>query len=320
MSSNIILADNGVSSGTAGIKESGGSDGTLLLQTTTSGGTPTTAVTIDANQNVGVGVTPSSWSGVKAIEVYGLGSALVSGGNNDIELVSNAYYNGSWKYAATGAAAHYYQSSGVHYWRIANSGSTGGTVSFTQAMTLDNSGYLYLNTTSKLAGGTTSQLQINSSAGLTNSTCAVMQDGGTTYSSSAQYILFSNSSGATAGYIYHSSSTAVAFTQTSDKRLKTDNGVVTDVSYLDKTIVHDFTWTECGTKDRGVFAQDEYENNPRNVQAGKDDLTEDGHIKNPWTVNYTGYIPDLIVYCQQLKKQVTELSAKVTALEAKVGV
>ena len=145
-----------------------------------------------------------------------------------------------------------------------------------------------------------------------------MQDGGTSYGIGAQYILFSNSSGASSGYIYHSASTAVQFTQTSDKRLKTDGGIVTDVSYLDKTQVHDFTWTQCGTKDRGIFALDEYENNPRNIQVGKDDLTEDGNIKNPWTVNYTGYIPDLIVYCQQLKKTIQELSAQVTTLQTQV--
>ena len=50
MSASSILSDNGVSSGSAGIKTSGGTDGTLALQTTTSGGTATTALTIDNNQ------------------------------------------------------------------------------------------------------------------------------------------------------------------------------------------------------------------------------------------------------------------------------
>ncbi len=46
----IILSDNGVSSGSAGIKTSGSNDGTLALQTTTSGGTATTAQTIGTDQ------------------------------------------------------------------------------------------------------------------------------------------------------------------------------------------------------------------------------------------------------------------------------
>jgi hypothetical protein len=62
-----ILSDNGVSSGSAGIKTTGSNDGTLALQTTTSGGTATTAVTIDTSQNVGIGLTnPSGTLHVKA--------------------------------------------------------------------------------------------------------------------------------------------------------------------------------------------------------------------------------------------------------------
>jgi hypothetical protein len=52
MSSSIIKSDNGVSSGVTGIISSGGSDGTLLLQTTSAGGVATTAVTIDNSQKV----------------------------------------------------------------------------------------------------------------------------------------------------------------------------------------------------------------------------------------------------------------------------
>jgi hypothetical protein len=47
-----ILSDNGVSSGSAGIKTTGSNDGQLALQTTTAGGTATTAVTIGTDQSV----------------------------------------------------------------------------------------------------------------------------------------------------------------------------------------------------------------------------------------------------------------------------
>jgi hypothetical protein len=53
----ILLSDNGVSSGSAGLKTTAASDGSLALQTTTAGGVATTAVTIDTSQNVGVGTT-----------------------------------------------------------------------------------------------------------------------------------------------------------------------------------------------------------------------------------------------------------------------
>ena len=53
----ILLSDNGVSSGSAGLKTTAASDGALALQTTTAGGTATTAVTLDTSQNVGVNST-----------------------------------------------------------------------------------------------------------------------------------------------------------------------------------------------------------------------------------------------------------------------
>ena len=58
----IIKSDNGVSSGITGIVQSADSSGQLVLQTTTSGGTATTAVTIDNTQKVTFAnaITPSS--------------------------------------------------------------------------------------------------------------------------------------------------------------------------------------------------------------------------------------------------------------------
>jgi hypothetical protein len=52
MPTSTILSDNGVTSGTNGLKTAGGDDGTLVLQTTTAGGTATTAMTINTSQAV----------------------------------------------------------------------------------------------------------------------------------------------------------------------------------------------------------------------------------------------------------------------------
>jgi hypothetical protein len=49
-------------------------------------------------------------------------------------------------------ATRYLQQGGVHYWYNASSGTAGGTVSFTPAMTLDNSGNLYVGSSSSYAG------------------------------------------------------------------------------------------------------------------------------------------------------------------------
>jgi hypothetical protein len=62
----IIKSDNGVSSGITGIVQSADSSGQLALQTTTSSGTATTAVTIDNTQKVTFAnaITPSTTNGI----------------------------------------------------------------------------------------------------------------------------------------------------------------------------------------------------------------------------------------------------------------
>lgn len=57
MASVTILSDNGATSGSAGLKTSGGNDGVLILQTTTSGGTATNAIYVDTTQKVGIGTS-----------------------------------------------------------------------------------------------------------------------------------------------------------------------------------------------------------------------------------------------------------------------
>lgn len=147
----IILSDNGVSSGSAGLKTSGSNDGLLALQTTTAGGTATTAVTINTSQNVGVGVTPSAWGSIfRALQ---LGNGASIWGRTDstaFTLSQNAYRDTSnnYTYIQTAAAGYYQIGSGIHSWYNAASGTANTTITFTQAMTLDASGNLGVGTTS----------------------------------------------------------------------------------------------------------------------------------------------------------------------------
>jgi hypothetical protein len=142
-----LLADNGVSSGSAGLKSSADSTGVLALQTTTASGTATTAVTVDNNQNVGVGVTPSAWGTLKPIQVL---NASFSGYANRAYVGANWYYDATFgeKYIASDYATQYLQVSGQHRWLTAASGTAGNVISFTQAMTLDASGNLGVGTSS----------------------------------------------------------------------------------------------------------------------------------------------------------------------------
>jgi len=133
--------------------------GTLVLQT---GSTPTTAVTIDASQNVSVGTTsPSAWSGAKGFQVE---RASVFGVTSLGGFASNAYLADSganYRYIATGTAALYLQNAaGDHRWNIAASGTAGNVATFTQAMTLDSSGNLLVGFTGNNVPSSTNSIQM----------------------------------------------------------------------------------------------------------------------------------------------------------------
>ena len=77
-----ILSDNGVSSGSAGLKTTASNDGILALQTSSAGGTATTAVTIDTSQNVGVGTSsPAQKLQVLAVNGTGFAGAAIQNQN-----------------------------------------------------------------------------------------------------------------------------------------------------------------------------------------------------------------------------------------------
>jgi hypothetical protein len=106
---------------------------------------------------LGLGVVPSawgaSWKTFQASRDASFGSS--NGGPVHAFIASNAYATGTdpntpaWKYNMTGSlAARYEQLSGVHSWFTAPSGTAGGAITFTQAMTLDASGNLLVRQTS----------------------------------------------------------------------------------------------------------------------------------------------------------------------------
>jgi hypothetical protein len=110
----------------------------------------TEAMRLDSAGNMGLGVTPSAWSGVKALQV-GSGACLVDFGSSNAIFGSNFYNDGANKYINTDSASFYQQNNGAHAWASAASGTAGNTISFTQAMTLDASGRLGIGTTSPLS-------------------------------------------------------------------------------------------------------------------------------------------------------------------------
>jgi hypothetical protein len=94
--------------------------------------------------NVGIGVTPSAWGSIFQPVQIGTGGSLFgrTSANQDVfQMGANVFWDGTnWKYIANGFSTRYEQATGTHSWHIAPSGTAGGTISYTQAMTMLNNG------------------------------------------------------------------------------------------------------------------------------------------------------------------------------------
>ena len=104
----------------------------------------------DSSGNLGLGVTPSAWKSTsKALQVNTTG-AFISDTSYGTYISDNLYLNSGaqWIRLTTNYATLYGQGSGTHVWYTAPSGTAGTAITFTQAMALDNSGYLLVGTTS----------------------------------------------------------------------------------------------------------------------------------------------------------------------------
>ena len=122
-----------------------GSDGFLHLESNYGSGygikfnvgVGSTKATLDSSGNLGLGVTPSGWSGAGNVFELGSTAGNIAGASTYLNITSNAYYNAGYKYKTTAAAAYYAQDNGKHIFYNATSGTAGNAISFTQAMTLD---------------------------------------------------------------------------------------------------------------------------------------------------------------------------------------
>ena len=111
-----------------------------------------TRATIDSSGNVGIGVIPETWqSTIDALQV-GLGASFAGNTTNPsrVYLSANYYINSSNQesYLATDEASQYFQNAGTHIFKVAPSGTADSAISWTTAMTVDNSGRVGIGTSS----------------------------------------------------------------------------------------------------------------------------------------------------------------------------
>ena len=134
----------------------------LSFWTRVNGGNLTKRMELNSSGNLGLGVPPSAWSALgywKAFQISTVGAHIASSttafsAQPAIIVGNNAFYNDAtetYRYVSSQPSAQYRQTSGIHAWSSAASGTAGNDISFTQAMTLDASGNLGVGTTSPAA-------------------------------------------------------------------------------------------------------------------------------------------------------------------------
>lgn len=156
-------------------------------------------------------------------------------------------------------------------------------------------------------------LQSVSYNGLAHNAIVLDETGNTNGTS---YVQFSQSGTLIGNIARVASTSAVVYNTTSDQRLKTDRGLATDIARLRDLPIHNFDWKSDGTTDRGVFAQEAHSLYPLAVTKGSDELNDRGQLAKPWSVSYASFVPDLIVGWQQHDATISQLAARIAALES----
>jgi len=284
--------------------------GVLQLQTN---GT-TTAVTIDTAQNVGIGVTPSaSWAtNWKGVQFSGAGSLFGNTAGNQISLYFNTI-NGTSNnlYQNNGYATYYSQGAGTgqHAWYVAPSGTAGGTISFTQAMTLDNSGNLIVNSASTIGTGGKVQL-ISSTDALysqTSSNAAYAALVLNVQYTAARLAAFQYGNTTTVGTIT-TNGTGVSYNTSSDRRLKSNIADLTNSgTVIDSLKPRTFTWVSDNSPDVGFIADELQTVLPKAVNGQPNAVDAEG---KPVYQQIDASQPELIAY---LVAEVQSLRARLKA-------
>ena len=254
-----------------------------------------TAITIDASQNVGIGrQNPSA----------PLDVAMVSG--DYTKRIQTTYPNGSsgqpsfgWKFLWGGNAISpeigllhggSYTDAGLYFDTV----NAGAKVS---AMRIDADGRLLVGTAlDPDSGGAGVKLENSSSSRVGRITMGSLSTGSST---AISFRNSSSTSGAIVGSIV-SSPTVTAYNTSSDVRLK-KNVVDAPAGNIDDIKIRSFAWKVDGSQQKyGVVAQELFKVAPEAVFKGE---TED----DTWGVDYSKLVPMMIKEIQDLKAEVAAL-------------
>ena len=288
----IITADTGAVSGTAGLKQSADSSGILALAT----GTGTTAVTIDASQNVGIGTSSPSYK----LDLYD------AAGDASINIKSNGTYS-NILFSRNGSGGD------VRVRADVSNNNLQFVTNGSERARIDSSGNLLVGQTSAGAANLIGTSIENS--GLNNARITVNHSSGGS-SNGSFYMQFAYG-GTVAGTISQASVSTVAYNTSSDYRLK--ENIAPMVNALDKVVQLKpvtYKWKVDGSDGQGFIAHELAEFIPDCVTGEKDAVDADG---NPvyQGIDTSFLVATLTAAIQEQQALITTLTERISALEAK---
>jgi len=292
-----------------------------------------TAITINATKNVGIGVVPKTWSSnADALQVGDQSAVWIydDGSNPEQSHFSENVYSdasSTEKYIETDFASDYYHRSGVHNFRVAPSGTADTAISWTTAMTISNGGDWGIGAFSPSGGGTGMSTAMTAEPRIHIS--------GTTTSSSDVF-KFYNPNGEVGKISTNGSSTSYA--TSSDYRLKElDVPMEGSIDRLKLLRPINFAWKidgsrtdgflaheagevvpECATGTKDAMMDEEYEVTPA-VMDGETVVTEavmgTRSVPDYQGIDQSKLVPLLVASLQEAVAKIEALEARVTALE-----
>jgi len=277
---------NASTSGAGGVITTADNTGILNLQTAS-----TTAVTVDASQNVGIGTTsPSQRLHVKSNNGQILAEATGTNENPSIKLTS-ATNNRNWEIFSWGASAGQF---GIY-----------DGIAGQNRLLIDTSGNVIIGGNSTIAGYVVTMYHTDTGG-------MAYKYNGTSQQNSCS---FQNGNGQV-GRIY-TSGTATTYATSSDYRLKENvipmTGALNKIAQLNPVT---FTWKTDGTDGQGFIAHELQAVVPDCVGGEKDAVDAEG---NPvyQDIDTSFLVATLTAAIKEQQTIINDLKARVTALEAK---
>ena len=283
-----------------------------------------TAITIDASENVGIGTTPETNTLGKALHLGQSANIVGASSSDDFWINNNCYYNSGWKYTNTNEACRVeLDQNGKTRFFTAPSGSADAAISWTTAMTIDNDGDIEWGTFSTT--GATAGKYIN-----TGTNALEMQSSCNT-ASARNHFSFYNTNGIVGNI--RTSDSATSFVTSSDYRLKENvdytwdattrlkqlkparfNFIADDTTTVDGFIAHEVSdiVPEAISGEKDAMKDEEYEVTPA-VMDG-DTVVTPAVMGTRSVPDYQGIDQSKLV--PLLVKTIQELEARITALEA----